>query len=1160
MSGSSDAGRLLVRIEATTAQLRQQLQDAERQVQGTAGKIDASLKRADDAFARMNKASEAAQQAIGGLSNRLGPLGAALSSIGPGGAAAAAGIAAMGVGLTAIARAGDTATATLARLSSATGGLSQAQAAYEGLFRLSQQTGIAVAESAGAFSRFAVAAKEIGGTNAQVLQLVAGIQKAGIVAGASMQETGAATQQLAQALASGTLQGDELRSLLENMPQLAQALARELGVGIGQLRKMGEEGKLTADTVFPALLSASEKMNAEFEKMPPTMGRAFGILGEGMVNFAAKLDEALGLSQAIAAAAMQAAAAVRGVTAAAFPSERDGLVASRSAAQSRAEQLRTQLAGAGDIRQLGIGQLASPDDRRLNVDAIRQQLAAAEAEVIRHNDRLAEIEKESAQERFGEAVTAQRRAEESRAQAARVAYDKVRLETDKEAKLRKEHTDRMAVIDKAAATGAISEMEATRDRARLNEDLAEGLEKLAKANDKVAGSHKAVGVAAKDADEHVQAFYKEQDKLAKEAAKAIEEEAKKREQYYQKSFDAVANIGERAFDRVGDALVQAFVSGEGAAVNFGGVLRGVMASALADVAKLAVVNPILNSVFTSSSGARPTLGAAFGGGGAGGGGVGDLLGLAGLLPKDGILSSLGISGSGSLLSTPLWATGGGFSGAASGGLVLPGSATLGGLLGGAGAGFGAGMLLNGVLGGNQLGGTIGSGTGALAGAAIGSIIPGIGTLLGGLIGGAAGGGLGGLIGPGESVKGYGYALRGNEQGLLTMTDPYYNASGSAQFDEAAKSIAALNDYLGRTGVRIGGSIGVGGNKNGPDYSNAAAGSYTEGVSKLFYGANDNELDFALASRGRQFGDAGQMQQFVDGFYAARAAMEALTAEPVPAFTQQMTALTSQFDAAIAQLRTYGLAEDSLTAARTKAIAELEAQRTETLRQSDAALEIRRLAAGGDNRGAELARQAEAARQEVDSFGKSLDAIAVSAEDKAARLVQLEEVQAAERAAIIARYGTTAATALTTALDSSINSANSLLRNLTYGSNSALAPEQRYFAAISDLSAARQALDSGGSLDAYASVASAVLPVARDFLGTSSRYGSLAAEVGQVLASRGGDGNLAAILSANVDATGGLQATFAAYGDQQLQVAGSTLAEMRRLASLIEAFIIRQKAA
>ncbi len=58
-----------------------------------------------------------------------------------------------------IAKAGDDANATLARLASATGGLAQAEAVYGRLFQLSQQTGIAVSESAGSFARFSVAAK-----------------------------------------------------------------------------------------------------------------------------------------------------------------------------------------------------------------------------------------------------------------------------------------------------------------------------------------------------------------------------------------------------------------------------------------------------------------------------------------------------------------------------------------------------------------------------------------------------------------------------------------------------------------------------------------------------------------------------------------------------------------------------------------------------------------------------------------------------------------------------------------------------------------------------------------------------------------------------------------------------------------------------------------
>jgi hypothetical protein len=175
-------------------------------------------------------------------------------------------------------------------------------------------------------------------------------------------------------------------------------------------------------------------------------------------------------------------------------------------------------------------------------------------------------------------------------------------------------------------------------------------------------------------------------------------------------------------------------------------------------------------------------------------------------------------------------------------------------------------------------------------------------------------------------------------------------------------------------------------------------------------------------------------------------------------------------------------------------------------------------------------------------------------------VRLEEVQAAERAAIIQRFGEQAANNLTTTLDQAANAGTSLLRELTYGSSSALAPEQKYFAAISDLSAARQALDAGGSLSAYTAVAQAVLPVARDFLGTSTRYAGLAAEVGSVIASKGGDGNLAAILSAQANGMDGLQATLASLGTQQISVATNTLNEMRRLSSLIEAWITRNKAA
>lgn len=1024
MSGSTDAGRLLVRIEATTAQLRQQLQQAEQQVGQTQAKIDSELKRADAAFLRLGEASKSAQQAVAGIAGRLGPLGSAMSSLGPAGAAAAAGIVALGAGLAKVAVAGDEAQAVIGRLKSATGSLEQARSVYASLYALSQQTGVSVAESAGAFSRFAVAAKEIGGTNDQILKLVSGIQKAGLVAGTSAAEANAAVQQLGQALASGTLQGDELRSVLENMPQLAQQLARELGVGIGELRKMGSEGKLTADIVFPALLKASEKMSAEFDKLPPSMSRSFDILGAAMLNFTAKLDEALGLSQAIARAAMAAANAVNKVSSVVAPSEREQLQAARQAAQSRMAAIQQQIAAAGDIRQLGIGQLASPQDRTINVDRLRQELAGAEAEWRRHNERLQELQRDGEQERFGQFVSAQERAAQSRREAASTAYRETRLQFDKEFKLREEAAKQIAVVDKAAAEGAISAMEATRDRARINKDLQESLDKLTEAEKKstvaaargtdeaekaankrqavidkldaeVRAASRAIGAsqqgagasremslaleienrlreagipalekrtdAEKKAADAIAASVRQLDGL-KEASKKADEAAKASAKFHEDSWNELASIGERAFERLGDAMVDAFVSGKGAAVTFANAAKGIMSSIVTDLTKLAVVNPIMNSLFVGTNGPRPTLGAALGGGvsGAAGFGLGDALGLTSLanyLPGGGIGGAF-TGASNYLFGTPATyaivdPTGIPSAVAGTPGVFGTGGAwTLGGVAGAAGLGFGAGQLVNAIAGGNQLGGTVGSalGTGAgLAAAwALDLAVPGLGTALA-IFGGAAGGGIGGLFGPGPSVQGYGFRLQSagwgpdatptNEMAssLLPISRQFYNDSGAQMFQAADQLVAATNAYLAARGLTVGGVSVVGGNKNGADYSWADAGNLNEAFTRLRFGATDN-AQLATSLQGKTFSDLSGLQQWVEGFLQAQEAIKSLSAEPVSALETQITNINNTFQAAIDTARKYGLEEAKLVEARDKAIADTRKQVADTydaaLREAD----------------------------------------------------------------------------------------------------------------------------------------------------------------------------------------------------------------------------------
>jgi phage-related minor tail protein len=89
-------------------------------------------------------------------------------------------------------------------------------------------------------------------------------------------------------LQSGRFQGDELRAILEGMPVVTQALADELGVTVGALRKLGAEGKITGDVFVRAMRSAKESIDEAFGRTSPTIGQAVTNL---KTTFALLLDE-----------------------------------------------------------------------------------------------------------------------------------------------------------------------------------------------------------------------------------------------------------------------------------------------------------------------------------------------------------------------------------------------------------------------------------------------------------------------------------------------------------------------------------------------------------------------------------------------------------------------------------------------------------------------------------------------------------------------------------------------------------------------------------------------------------------------------------------------------------------------------------------------------
>lgn len=117
--------------------------------------------------------------------------------------------------------------------------------------------------------------------------------------GAATQEQTAGILQLSQALGSGILQGDELRSLRENAPLIAKAIADEFGTTVAGLKKLGEEGKLTSDRVFKAILAAQKPIEAAFNTTNATIADGFTKLKNAVTEYVGTQAQALGVTAAI---------------------------------------------------------------------------------------------------------------------------------------------------------------------------------------------------------------------------------------------------------------------------------------------------------------------------------------------------------------------------------------------------------------------------------------------------------------------------------------------------------------------------------------------------------------------------------------------------------------------------------------------------------------------------------------------------------------------------------------------------------------------------------------------------------------------------------------------------------------------------------------------
>lgn len=242
------------------------------------------------------------QQGIQGIGNAAETVRGALGSL--------AGAFAGALSVRAFVQAADAVTVLQNQLRLATGSVQTATAAYNQLFEIAQRSRVSFTELGGTFASIARASESLGLSQQQLLTLTETIGNAVTVSGASAQASQAALIQLGQGLASGVLRGEELNSILEQTPRLARALADGLGVSVGALRTLGQEGKLTAETVIGALQSQSRVLAEEVESSVVTVGQAFTQIQNSAVRLVGEIDRVSGSSGQLAVEVQAAAEAL----------------------------------------------------------------------------------------------------------------------------------------------------------------------------------------------------------------------------------------------------------------------------------------------------------------------------------------------------------------------------------------------------------------------------------------------------------------------------------------------------------------------------------------------------------------------------------------------------------------------------------------------------------------------------------------------------------------------------------------------------------------------------------------------------------------------------------------------------------------------------------
>lgn len=249
-------------------------------IDGDESGLKDAAQRAADHLAKMERQAKSTSDVMDKLKGAMAGLGAVL-------------------GTAAVINYADTWSELNSRVNNAAGSMEKGTAVMNRLADMARRTYSSISQTTESFLANSTTLDALGYSTKTQLDITEALNNALVISATKGQQAESVMSAWGKAMALGSLQGDNLNTVLTGSDRLAVALAESMGVSVDKLREMGAKGEITAQKMA-GVTSQLEKLRTEAEEMPATIGDAMTLWNDALLVVVGTMDRATGASEGLA--------------------------------------------------------------------------------------------------------------------------------------------------------------------------------------------------------------------------------------------------------------------------------------------------------------------------------------------------------------------------------------------------------------------------------------------------------------------------------------------------------------------------------------------------------------------------------------------------------------------------------------------------------------------------------------------------------------------------------------------------------------------------------------------------------------------------------------------------------------------------------------------